>query len=305
MTPTTARPAPLISAQDLAAALSAEPGETDRLAVLDVRWALGGGSDPEGFAAGHLPGARFLDLEAHLSSAPSADGVGGRHPLPDPADVLAALRSLGVAGDQPVVVYDAGHGAAAARAWWVLRHAGLTDVRVLDGGLGAWQAAELPLEGGDVQGRPTAAAEPQDAEARGHLPTTDAAQISAALASEDAPLLLDARPAGRYAGEDLGSDPVGGHIPGAVNLPAASLSADDGTMLSATDLRGLFSERGVGPHDAVTLSCGSGITACQLALAHTVAFPDAPEPTLYPGSFSDWISDPSRPLEQGDGPVAG
>ncbi|WP_374929697.1 sulfurtransferase [Kytococcus sedentarius] len=294
----------LVGIDELADALDSP----HRPVVLDVRWDLGGGPDRAGFAAGHVPTSRFLDLEEVLTGPAGPDGAGGRHPLPDPARVRTWLGEQGIDPEHPVIVLDGGHGAGAARAWWVLRDAGLQDVRVLDGGLAAWTEAGHPVETGQT-GQTGQSARPgspsSDAPSRapdGHrLPTRDAADLLAGPRAGE--VLLDARPAARYRGEDLGPDPVGGHIPGATNLPVASLY-DGGRLREVEEVRQRFAEAGVEQDTDVVLSCGSGITACQLALAHAVAFPEADEPVLYPGSFSDWISDPSRPLATGAAPGA-
>lgn len=297
---------PLTSPQELSELLTRQ--DRARPTVLDVRWDLGGGADVRGFAAGHVPGSLFCDLEEVLTGPLAADGSGGRHPLPATGAVRAWLAGHRIEDDTPVVLLDAGHGAGAARAWWVLRDAGLQDVRVLDGGLAAWQEAGLPVETGPPPaprpGRNPGAGHPEDppGEPAPHvLPLRTASDLEQGLPRNE--VLLDARPARRYAGEDLGPDPVGGHVPGAVNLPVGSLYAD-GRLREVETVRARFAAAGVGADTPVVVSCGSGITACQLALAHRQVFPGAPEPQLYAGSFSDWISDPRRPLAHGDQPGA-
>ncbi|WP_395727100.1 sulfurtransferase [Nakamurella sp.] len=256
--------------------------------LLDVRWTLAGGSDPDGFLAGRVPGARFLDLDRDLAAAP---GPGGRHPLPDPADLQAALRAVGLHPGDDVVVYDGGPGLAAARAWWLLRWAGLTDVRVLDGGWPAWAAASArPTESGpaDPVVPGTIAVTP------GGLPVVDA---DGAAAAADAPgaVLLDLRAAARYRGEVEPLDPVAGHIPGAVNLPIADLMRADGTYRPAAEIAEQLHAAGVGPGTDVVASCGSGITACQLVLAAEQVGIAA---MLYPGSYSQWCA-LGRPVATG------
>jgi thiosulfate/3-mercaptopyruvate sulfurtransferase len=285
----------LVDAASLVRELAASRGPTDpavRAAptLLDVRWVL---NDPHAgrsaYAAGHIPGAAFLDLDADLAGPP---GAGGRHPLPDPAALQDALRRAGVRVDRPVVVYDAGGTpptGAAARAWWTLRWAGLTDVRVLDGGYAAWLAAGRAVETdaakpalGDVTVRP------------GAVPVLDAAG-AAALAAEG--LLLDARVAPRFRGETEPVDPVAGHIPGAVNLPAAQTVDADGCLLPTAELRQRFAAAGVGNDGPVGAYCGSGVGAAQTVLALTVA---GYAPALYVGSWSNWITDPDRPVATGE-----
>jgi thiosulfate/3-mercaptopyruvate sulfurtransferase len=254
--------------------------------VLDVRWTLGGPDGAGEYARGHLPGAVFLDLETQLSR-PRGPGE-GRHPLPDPAALQEVLRRAGIGGDTPVVVHDAGPSTSAARGWWVLRWAGLDDVRVLDGGLAAWTAAggpvttDVPRPGrGDVVLRP------------GSLPVLDAAQ-AARLARSG--VLLDARAPERYRGEVEPVDPVGGHVPGARNAPTTGNVGADGRFLAPDALRERFAALGAGPDVAVGAYCGSGVTAAHTLLALEVAGFEA---TLYPGSWSEWVSDPARPVATG------
>jgi thiosulfate/3-mercaptopyruvate sulfurtransferase len=269
----------LISALDLSRVL-------DRVTVLDVRWELTAGADRPGFEAGHVPGAAFVDLDAELSAPP---GPGGRHPLPAGDAFEAAMRRAGVSDGKPVVVYDAAGATAAARAWWLLRYFGHPDVTVLDGGLGAWLDCELPLSSqidapaaGDFTARP------------GGLPMLDAAG-AAALGARG--VLIDARAPERFRGEREPIDPVAGHIPGAVNRPSTENVDERGRFLAPTALRRAFAELGV--HDGLALGayCGSGVTAAHEVLALGLAgFPAA----LYAGSWSEWITDPARPVATGD-----
>jgi thiosulfate/3-mercaptopyruvate sulfurtransferase len=255
--------------------------------VLDVRWRLGGPPGREDYAAGHIPGAVFLDLDAALCGPP---GAGGRHPLPDPRALQEALRTLGVRTGHPVVVYDAGELQAAARAWWTLRWAGHDQVSVLDGGFAAWVAGGRPVTDdavtpppGDVVVRP------------GGMPVLDA---DSAAVTASAGRLLDARVAPRYRGETEPVDAVAGRIPGAVNLPAAELIGATGRLRSAAELRSAFEESGVRDDAPVGAYCGSGVTAAQTVLAlHEAGFGDA---ALYVGSWSHWITDPTRPVATGE-----
>jgi thiosulfate/3-mercaptopyruvate sulfurtransferase len=303
----------------------------DRLAgpsapiVLDVRWRLGGPPGKDEYLNGHIPGAVFLDLDEQLTGPP---GAGGRHPLPDPVRLQGELRGAGLRDGYPVVVYDHGDGMPAARAWWTLRWAGLADVRVLDGGFAAWTAGDARGAGfgqrssagdargagfgqrssaGDARGagsggrssaagRPTepgrATLPPGDITVRpGGLPVVDAAG-AAALA--EGGTLLDARAAARFRGETEPIDPVAGHIPGARNLPAAELVGADGRLLPPGALRERFRAAGVPDAGPVGAYCGSGVTAAQTVLALTVA--GYPDPALYVGSWSDWITNPERPV---------
>lgn len=280
----TDRTDPAIDVATLAAALAGPHPPT----LLDVRWSLAGLSGAGEYAAGHLPGAVFLDLDVQLCGPP---GRGGRHPLPDPYRLEAVLQVAGVRQDHPVVVYDGGEGAAAARAWWTLRWAGIGAVRVLDGGYAAWTGAgqpvttvRLPPAPGDVSLHP------------GGLPVLDA--DTAAGMARDA-VLLDVRTAERYRGEREPIDPVAGHIPGAVNLPAGDLLADGG-LREPDALRERFAAAGVGDGVPVGAYCGSGVTAAQAVLAlHRAGRTDA---ALYVGSWSHWITDPGRPVATGDAP---
>jgi len=255
--------------------------------VLDVRWRLGGPPGRSEFDAGHVPGAVFVDLDAQLCGPP---GAGGRHPLPDPAALQRVLRAAGVRGDRPVVAYDGGDGMAAARMWWTLRWAGHLDARVLDGGFPAWVRDGLPVE--TVAGAP----EPGDfTVVAGGMPVLDAA--GAAAVARDG-VLVDARTAVRFRGEAEPVDPVAGRVPGARNLPYADLVEPDGRLLPADDLRSAFAKTGVSAGTATGAYCGSGVTAAHTVLAMTVAGVD--RPALYAGSWSEWITDPSRPVATGD-----
>lgn len=277
---------PLIEAAQLAAALA----EPDPPTLLDVRWRLTGPPGRDDYVAAHLPGAVFVDLDTALCGPP---GAAGRHPLPDPAALQAALRAAGVRDGHPVVVYDGGDGMAAARAWWTLRWAGHRPVRLLHGGWPAWLAAGLPTSTeaptpppGDVTVRP------------GALPVLDANE-AARLAAADAGVLLDVRAASRYRGETEPIDPVAGHVPGAVNLPAPEY-VTEGRFPAADVLRERFATAGVTDGTPVGAYCGSGVTAAQAVLAlHLAGRPDA---ALYVGSWSNWVADPHRPVATGDSP---
>ncbi|WP_348790189.1 sulfurtransferase [Leifsonia sp. NPDC080035] len=255
--------------------------------VLDVRWKLGGPPGAEEFAKGHIPSAVYVDLDTELAG--HGEPTDGRHPLPDEADFQAAARRWGLRSGDAVVVYDAVSGTSAARLWWLLRHAGVSDVRVLDGGLEAWVAA------GGRLGAQGARPEPGDIRLRfGALPTLDA---DAAAALPGRGVLLDARAGERFRGEVEPVDPRAGHIPGAVSAPTSATLAPDGRMLAAPELAAHFAALGVGPDTAVGVYCGSGVTAAHAALALEAA--GLPVPALYPGSFSAWSNDPSRPVATG------
>jgi thiosulfate/3-mercaptopyruvate sulfurtransferase len=275
----------LIAPDDLAR-LIAEDAE--RLTLLDVRWELSTGADHAAYLRGHIPGAVFVDLDRQLADPPSERG---RHPLPEADRFQAEMRGLGVFNQRPVVVYDAATSTAAARGWWLLRYFGHTDVRVLDGGLAAWADAGYPVSTEATVPRPgTFVARP------GAM-----AAVSATEAQSVGPrgVLLDARAHARYAGEVEPIDPVAGHIPGARNRPASENLAPDGRFLDGAALRSAFEKLGLRPGVPVVAYCGSGVTAAHEVLALELAGYDG---SLYPGSWSEWISDPRRPVATGDEP---
>jgi thiosulfate/3-mercaptopyruvate sulfurtransferase len=273
----------LIDTRDLDAAVRNVSGL--RLVVLDVRWRLSGPQPAELYASGHLPGAVSVDLERDLA-APVGDGSRGRHPLPEPGALQAALRRWGINEGSSVVAYDDADGTSAARAWWLLRWAGLRDVRVLDGGIAAWTAAGLPLT------TEVPSPEPGNVLVRlGALPVLDAESAAGLVAGGG--VLLDARVEPRYRGEVEPVDPVAGHIPGARSAPASGNVDASGRFLSAERLRERFAGLGVEPGQAVGAYCGSGVTAAQEVLAlHLAGIPAA----LYAGSWSEWVTDRSRPV---------
>jgi thiosulfate/3-mercaptopyruvate sulfurtransferase len=249
--------------------------------LLDVRWQLGVPDGRPAHAAGHIPGAVYVDLESTLSRRPGPGD--GRHPLPDRAALQEAVRAWGVDDGDTVVVYDAAGNVASSRAWWLLRDAGLPDVRLLDGGLAAWTAAGHPLETGAVTPEPGTATL-----AGGALPT-----IGIDDAAAWPGVLLDVRAGERYRGEVEPVDPRAGHIPGAVSAPTTENLAGDGTFLPADELRERFAGLGVRPGDEVAVYCGSGVTAAHTIAALRIAGIDA---ALYPGSWSQWSSDENRPV---------
>lgn len=295
---------PLISVSELAEQLStAEHPSTDEHlspTLLDVRWSLGTPAEEShrAYLQAHIPGAVFLDL-AQVLAGPAREDGGGRHPMPETESFEADMRALGVARHRPVVVYDAGDGLSAARAWWMLGHFGHRDVRVLDGGLTAWQAAGLSTASGEpdtvAPGDFTAAPDQQP------LATTRDIIRRVAADPEDSPEgpLLDARAPERFLGRQETVDPIAGHIPGAVNLPALELIAEGGGLLPADQLAEAFAARGAAADHAPTVSCGSGVQACHLALAWEVAHPQAEPAQVYIGSWSDWISEADRPVARG------
>lgn len=277
---------PLLSPAQLQALLVGP--EEGRPTLVDVRWALGAGTQANraAYLEGHLPGAAFLDLETALSEPVRPDGAGGRHPMPSLERVQDALRRAGVRQGRPVVFYDADRSLGAARAWWVARYYGV-DAAVLDGGLAAWAGSGLPLADGEVE------VEPGDVELRpGGRELLDADGVRAHLSAGGQ--LLDARPADRFHGRNETVDPVAGHIPGAVSLPALSL-VPDGPFVDSEGLVRRLTEAGGVTDRPTAVYCGSGVQAAHLALAlevHGVG----PRPAVYVGSWSDWITDPTRPV---------
>lgn len=273
----------LVEPEELAARL--ERG--DRVTLLDARGSMTGPPGRPEHEAGHLPGAVFVDMETELSG-PHGHG-GGRHPLPDPEAFQATMRAAGVDDDVPVVVYDGATSLYAARVWWLLTDAGHADVRVLDGGYAGWVGAGLPVEAGPVV--PPA---PGGFVSRpGLRERVDADAIAAGVGSP----VVDVRAANRYRGETEPFDPVAGHIPGALNRPAAELLDERSRFRRAAEVAAAYA--GV---DAPVLYCGSGVTAAQALLALESAGVEGAR--IYPGSWSDWISDPSRPVATGEEPVA-
>ncbi|WP_432950909.1 sulfurtransferase [Kribbella sp. CA-253562] len=269
---------PLITAAELLSGL-------EGVVVFDATWNLIGPPGREAYDAGHIPGAYFVDLDTELAGPP---GEGGRHPLPDASVVEAVLRRAGVEAGTPVVVYDAANSMAAARARFVFRYFGVRDVRVLDGGLAAWKSA-----GGEVSTEVPADAGGSFVATPGKLTILDA-RGAAALAEFG--VLLDARAPERFAGEVEPMDKVAGHIPGAVNAPTTENVRADGRFLAPADLRARFAALGVDGSTQVGAYCGSGVTAAHEALALEIAGVDAP---VYVGSWSEWITDPERPVATG------
>lgn len=275
-------PEPLVTVDALEALL-----RTGDAAVLDVRYRLGGPPGRAAYEAGHVPGAVFVDMDTDLADPPG-DGR-GRHPLPDPERFAAAMRRAGVGRDRPVVVYDAADGTAAARAWWLLTYHGHPDVRLLDGGWAAWVEAGLP-----VSDETPAPAEGDFTADPGHLRLLDAE--GAARAGREA-VLLDARAAERFRGEVEPIDPVAGHVPGARSAPTSDNVDASGRWKPVADLSARFAAVGAVPGAEVAVYCGSGVTAAHEVLALRLSGVDA---ALYAGSWSEWVSDPQRPVATGD-----
>ncbi len=238
------------------------------------------------YRAAHIPGACFADLATDLSG-PIEPGVTGRHPLPEPGALAATFSRLGVGADTQIVAYDAGNGAFAARLWWLARWLGHGRVAVLDGGLAAWQAAGYPVEGGD--GVRMARHFPIRASLTRTVSTRDIESRADSL------LLLDARAEARFKGEVEPIDPVAGHIPGALCLPFEGNLDGANRFLDPATLRLRFVDQ-LPATTTVACYCGSGVTACHNILAMRHA--GLGEAALYAGSFSEWITDPHRPVER-------
>lgn len=277
----------LIAPAELAVLLDA-----GAVTLFDCGFVLG---DPDaGHAAyveAHLPGARYLHLDHDLAAPPS--GTNGRHPLPDPETFAALMRAHGVGHGRQVVAYDASGGSYAARLWWMLRWLGHDAVAVLDGGRQAWIAEGRAMERGVAPAVPSGdfIAAPHDDWA------VTADEIEANIAAP-AFTVVDARAASRFAGEPNPMDPVAGHIPGARNRFYGDNLDEAGRFKPAAALAAEF-DRAVGDiaPERLVMQCGSGVTACHNLLALEIAGRRGAR--LYPGSWSEWISDPRRPVERG------
>jgi len=278
----------LITPAQLASAVVGEPlADGGPLRLLDVRWRLDRPDGRPDYSAGHIPGARYVDLDAQL--ARHGEPQDGRHPLPPVEQLQRDARGWGIDDGDTVVVYDDLKNLSAARAWWLLRYAGVADVRLLDGGLAAWRTAGLPLETGDA---PAPAAGSVTLE-YGALPVLT---IDEAAAFPGAGVLLDARAGERYRGEVEPIDPRAGHIPGARCAPTTANVDADGRFLPAEHLRARFAALGIEPGTPVAAYCGSGVTAAHEVVALALAGFDA---ALFPGSWSQWANHPERPVAVG------
>ena len=261
-------------------------GEPD-IAIVDASLFMpGAGRDAAAeFAAAHIPGARFLDIEALSDKAHPAP-----HMLPSAADFGAAMTAIGVGRDDRIIVYDNSPLRTAARGWFMFRHFGAERVAILDGGLQKWRGEGRAVESGEAR--------PRKARFDAHARAGEVVDKAAILGGLGLPL-LDARSRARFEGSEADPRPnVGvGHIPGAKNLPFAELYRDDGTLRSDSELRSAFEAAGVDPEEAFVASCGSGVTANSLIFAaRRLGGRDA---KLYDGSWSDWGADPATPKETG------
>jgi len=277
----------LISTQELADMLSAP-----NLVLCDVRHDLTQPDDwgRSEYTQAHLPHAQFVGIDRDLSAA--KNGTNGRHPLPYPDAAAELFGRLGIGRDSQVVAYDQGNGMFAARLWWMLRWLGHDAVAVLDGGFAKWLR----------EGRTTTTQLPEPRatpfDIRRVTPTVSASGIMASLPQHTL-LLVDARAPARFRGDVEPLDPVAGHIPGARNRPFAQNLNADGTFKPPATLRAEFDAVLAGtPHEQVVHQCGSGVTACHNILAMEIAGLSGTR--LYPGSWSEWCSDPARPVARGD-----
>jgi len=277
----------LISTADLAARL-----DDPALVILDARHDL---MQPETwgeaeYRAGHIPGARFVHVD-HDLSAPKT-GTNGRHPLPPPATAAATFGRLGIDAGKQVVAYDQGGGMFAARLWWMLRWLGHDAVALLDGGFAKWTRERRPVTTATPAARPTTFA-------IRHVGATASADDVLASLADHSLTLVDARTPERFRGETEPMDPVAGHIPGALNRPYAQNLTADGTWKSAAQLREEFGALlAATPPDKVVNHCGSGVTAGHNILAMEIA--GLAGSRLYPGSWSEWVADPARPVARGE-----
>jgi len=274
----------LIDAQTLEHGLS----NTDWIAV-DCRSEMADhAAGRRSYELGHLPGAVFLDLDLDLAGPVLPET--GRHPLPDADQIRETLGELGIASTDTVVVYDAGNGSLAARGWWILRWLGMTSVYLLDGGYAHWEALGLPIDEREVRREQKSF----HGIANDSLVLTTE-ELAANLPNDQDRYLLDARTRPRFRGEHEPIDPVAGHVPGAVNAPFAEFVSKDGIWLPLAERAELMEAvLGAGRDATWSVMCGSGVTACHLAISGLEA--GFMEPRLYVGSWSEWIRDPERPI---------
>lgn len=267
--------------------------------ILDVRWRLDETDGRPAYLAGHIPGAVYVSLEDDLSDHSRLRR--GRHPLPSGADLQTAARRWGVRAGRQVVVYDDWNRAGSSRAWWVLTAAGLTDVRILDGGFAAWTRAGGVLEHGEATPEPGDVTLANVDLYSGARPTLTADEVAdSVVGTGPITVLLDARAPERYRGEVEPVDPVAGHVPGARNLPSTALLDADGTFREPAAIAALLAARGFVSGDTVGVYCGSGVTASVVLAALNSA---GIEGALFPGSWSQWSAEDGRPIATADEPA--
>jgi thiosulfate/3-mercaptopyruvate sulfurtransferase len=274
---------PLVTVAELASQLG-----NPEWVICDCRHDLGNyEAGRQAYAISHIPGARFIHLDEDLSGPKT--GTTGRHPLPHPATFALRLGALGIDNSKTVITYDASGGYYAARMWWMLRWVGHQRACVLDGGWEAWQAAGAPV----TADKPVFVPTPFTARTHPEL-AVDCSFVAAHL-DDGSIMVLDARSPDRFKGENETLDPVAGHIPGALNRFFKSNLGPDGSFKSSEVLKSEFADL-IGDRTARTIvhQCGSGVTACHNLLAMEHAGLSGSR--LYPGSWSEWISDRSRPV---------
>ena len=278
----TLRSSILISALDLKRAV-----QKDNLVLLDVRFRPDGPDGRDAYRDGHIPGAVYVDLPTELAREPK--GFSGRRPLPEIRDLQRDARSWGVNANSAVVVYDDNCGLQAARAWWVLRWAGLVNVRLLDGGLAAWKEV-----GGTVT-QEVPRTRPGDVDlSEGHLPVLDADEAASLARSA---ILLNLRGTDAYVGRAREpGKPAEGHIPGAISAPTTGNLDSSGRLANSSHLRKRFAALGVDGKQRIGVYCGGGVAAAHQALTLATLGVEA---ALFPGSWSAWSADPSRPVATG------
>ncbi len=277
----------IISVEDLNKNLN-----TQDWLIFDCRFIL---KNPEGglkkFNQGHIPGAQYADMDKDLASPMTS--TSGRHPLPNPDEFINKLQSWGVNNTSQIICYDDMSGAFAARMWWLLKWLGHNDVAVLDGGIDKWTANNLTLET-DTQQK---AAGSFSGQANNDM-WVDVEFVQKELAENNI-TLLDARSAERFTAKDTKTDPVAGHVPGAMSYPFAENLSKQGVFLPLEELQKRFAPMLLSSEKKEVINmCGSGVTACHNLLAMSIA--ELPMSRLFVGSWSEWIKDKSRPVATGD-----
>ncbi|WP_164901698.1 sulfurtransferase [Neorhizobium lilium] len=271
------RRANTISAEDLSTLL----GKAANLVLLDVRFTPGKPGRRESYLQDHLPEAHYIDLPTELADPVARQQGRGSNPLPAVSNLQDDLRKLGVFRDSQIVVYDDTNGAAAARAWWTLIWAGVAEVRILEGGISAWKAAGYPRASGEI-----GIVQPGDIELKpGKLVSLHVEQVAA---FPQHGTLVDVRPAAAFSGEGTG------HIPGAKSFPADRLVDPDGKFVAEEQLRQRLRDADIDIDRPLAAYCGGGIASSLFTLALAQIGKDV---ALYPGSWSEWTSDPNRPVE--------
>lgn len=259
-----------------------------RMTVLDSHWAKTENSAWEAYVGQHIPGAMFCNPLTHLADIPSRQL--GRNPLPNVDELQKSFRDWGFFDDRPIYIYDAGPNIYAARAWWILRWAGLKDVQILNGGTPAWESAGGDVAGGigALRGRGTAEVRP------GHMPELLIDDVEIWMQDH---LLIDAREEGRHQGVKEPFDHQAGHIPGSINIPVSRLQDAQGRVLSPEELRHIFSIHGITDGENVAVYSGSGLHSSLFVAALEHAGLCGAKNFI--GGWSQWAADSSRPIERG------